>query len=182
MPGPQRLVGTHGASFCREVDIASADPLLDLLHAANFPFDERHKRRRTGPAVFIDLVKNPDIFAYCPRVGLSICHANLEAVGPGAQMVGHLKNKGSPGPGARIDVINPNFRCHADFPAVEEYALLEQRAGNLYGLLVCHRAREVLQPWNTPCPERQLGWRGGDFEGAVQNFRCADPEDNPAGS
>ena len=112
---------------------------VSMAHAANFPLDERHKRRWPDPAILIDLLKKPNDFADRPRVSLAICDANLEAVWPWAQMVGDIENKRLPGPGAGVDVVDPDFRCHSHPPTVEEHALLEQRAGNVYGLLVGHQ-------------------------------------------
>src|SRR5262252_1001581 len=118
-----------------------------VRHAANLPLDERHKRRWPDPTVLIDPVENSDIFADRARVGFGICHANPEAVGPGAQMFGHVEYEGPPRPRAGVDVVDPDFGGYADFPAVQQYALFEQRGGNFHGFLVGHRARKVLQPW-----------------------------------
>ena len=63
---------------------------MSVHHAVYFPVDERYKRCWPDPTVLIDLLKKPNIFADRPRVGLSICDTNLEAVWPGAQMVGYL--------------------------------------------------------------------------------------------
>src|SRR5262249_18815312 len=109
----QVSVGTGTCKQRLQNGLGTRIQVLSVRHAANFPIDERYKQRRSDPAVLVDLLKKTNRFADRPRVGLSICDADLEMVWPRAQIFRYLKNKGLPRPDADVVIVDPDFCCHS---------------------------------------------------------------------